>query len=196
MFHIIPKQVQDRMSYLEAIDAKDRVDGTERLKRLRQITPNTGKFIALLASIAPAGNLIEIGTSAGYSTLWISLACMEKETKITTFEILDEKYSIAQETFSAANVSSHVNLIKGDACKLLKDINDISFCFLDAGKEIYDKCYDIVIPKMVTGGILVADNAINKREILQPMLDKALNDQRVDALIVPIGKGELVCKKL
>ena len=121
---------------------------------------------------------------------------MEKGTKITTFEILDEKHSIAQETFSVAGVSSHVNLIKGDACKFLKDINDISFCFLDAEKEIYDKCYDIVIPKMVTGGILVADNAINHREALQPMLDKALNDQRVDALIVPIGKGELVCKKL
>jgi len=196
MFHIIPKQVQDRMSYLEAIDAKDRDDGTERLKRLRQITPDTGKFIALLASIAPAGNLIEIGTSAGYSALWISLACIEKETKITTFEILDEKYNLAQETFSAANVSNYINLIKGDACRLLKDIDDVSFCFLDAEKEIYDKLYDIVIPKMVTGGILVADNAINHRETLQPMLDKALDDERIDALIVPIGKGELVCRKL
>jgi len=49
---------------------------------------------------------------------------------------------------------------------------------------------------MVKGGILIADNAINHYETLKPMLDKALTDQRVDALIVPIGKGELLCKKL
>ena len=49
---------------------------------------------------------------------------------------------------------------------------------------------------MVTGGILVADNAINHAETLKPMLDKALSDRRVDALIAPIGKGELVCRKI
>lgn len=49
---------------------------------------------------------------------------------------------------------------------------------------------------MVTGGILVADNAINHRDKLQPMLTRSLNDERVDGLIVPIGKGELVCRKL
>ena len=49
---------------------------------------------------------------------------------------------------------------------------------------------------MVQGGILAADNAINHYEILKPMLDKALNDDRVDALVVPIGKGVLLCRKL
>jgi predicted O-methyltransferase YrrM len=48
---------------------------------------------------------------------------------------------------------------------------------------------------MVSGGILVADNALNHRTTLQPMLDRALHDERVDALVVPIGKGELVCRR-
>ena len=65
-----------------------------------------------------------------------------------------------------------------------------------AKKEVYEDCYDLVIPNMVYGGILVADNAINHYETLKPMLDKALNDDRVDALIVPIGKGVLLCRKL
>jgi hypothetical protein len=49
---------------------------------------------------------------------------------------------------------------------------------------------------MVSGGLLVADNAINHREILQPMIERSLVDERVDALVVPIGKGELVCRKI
>ena len=75
-------------------------------------------------------------------------------------------------------------------------MSNISFCFLDAEKEIYDKCYDLVIPRMRKGGILIADNAINHIEVLGPMLDKSLNDSRVDAMVVDIGKGELVCRKL
>jgi len=53
-----------------------------------------------------------------------------------------------------------------------------------------------VVPRLVRGGLLVADNAINYREALLPMLDRALADERLDALVVPIGKGELVCRKL
>jgi len=62
-------------------------------------------------------------------------------------------------------------------------------------EEVYGDCYDLVIPNMVSGGILVADNAINHVETLRPMLDRALSYERVDGLIVPIGKGELVCRK-
>lgn len=62
MLHDIPKTIIDRMRYLEAIDAKDRQDGTGRLQRLRQIPAETGKFIAMLAVNAPEGDYIEIGT--------------------------------------------------------------------------------------------------------------------------------------
>ena len=74
-------------------------------------------------------------------------------------------------------------------------LDNISFCFLDAEKELYADCYELVVPNLVPGGILVADNAISHAETLQPMLDRALSDERVDALIVPIGMGELVCRK-
>ena len=196
MFHNIPTAIIERMHYLEAIDAKDRQDGTFRLKRLRQIPAETGKFIAMLAASAPEGDYVEIGTSAGYSTLWLALACRTLGRKITTFEVLEEKAKLAEETFRLAGVEDVVELIRGDACEHLQNFNNISFCFLDAEKEIYGDCYDSVVPNMISGGILVADNAINHAETLKPMLDKALSDERIDALIVPIGKGELVCRKI
>jgi predicted O-methyltransferase YrrM len=184
------------MRTLEELDAKDRLDGTPRLQRLRQIPPETGKFLALLAAEAPEGPILEIGTSAGYSTLWLALAALTMGRKIVTFEVLPEKVKLAEETFRAAGVENTVELIAGEAREHLTHYDTIAFAFLDAEKEVYGDCYELVVPRLVTGGLLVADNAINHRETLAPMLERALNDERVDALIVPIGKGELVCRKV
>jgi predicted O-methyltransferase YrrM len=184
------------MQYLEQMDAKDREDGTQRLMRLRQIPPETGKFLALLAAGAPEGMYLEIGTSAGYSTLWLALACEALGRVITTLEFLPEKAALARETFHLTQLEKTVKLIEGDARLHLEQFDQIAFCFLDAEKEIYGECYEAVIPKLVKGGLLVADNAISHQETLRPMLERALADERVDSMIVPIGKGELVCRKV
>ncbi len=191
----MPRAIADRMAYLEKIDARDRTDGTTRLERLRQIPPQTGRFIALLAAAAPTGCCLEVGTSAGYSTLWLALACRARGGRVTTFEVIDEKVALARETFEAAGVGDVIDLVHGDALEHLPHCPDVSFCFLDAEKEIYGACYEAVVPNMTAGGILVADNAINHEATLRPMLRRALTDERVDAVVVPIGKGELVCRK-
>jgi predicted O-methyltransferase YrrM len=109
---------------------------------------------------------------------------------------LKEKSKLAEETFKETNMEDHIELILGDARDYISTYKNIAFCFLDAEKEVYDVCYDLIIPNMVKGGILIADNTINHYETLKPMIDKALADDRIDALIVPIGKGELLCRKL
>ena len=195
MFNPIPSDMAARMRTLEEIDQRDRNDGTERLQRLRQIPPETGRFLALLAACAPAGEIVEVGTSAGYSTLWLALACKQQNRMITTYEVLPEKINLAKETFQLAQVEESVHLVEGDAREFLPKLGPIAFCFLDAEKEVYAEIYEMVIPKLVQGGLLVADNAINHRETLQPMIKRALEDNRVDSLIVPIGKGELVCRR-
>ena len=195
MFNNIPAPVLERMQFLERVDSRDRSDGTPRLERLRQIPEETGRFIALLASMAPNGDILEIGTSGGYSTLWLALACRLVRRKVTTYEILDDKAELARETFALAEVGDVVELVHGNALDHLSGRSDVSFCFLDTEKEIYAACYEAVVPNLVPGGILVADNAIDHEANLRPMLDRALADERIDALIVPIGKGELVCRK-
>ena len=196
MFHDIPTAIEERMRYLVSMDEKDRLDGTPAARRLRQIPPETGKFIALLAATAPQGTYLEIGTSAGYSTLWLTLACRETGRKLATFEVLEEKIRLARETFKTAGIEETVELVVGDAREYLHNYKDISFCFLDADKEVYFDCYEKIVPDLVKGGLLVADNATTHKEVLTPMLDRALNDERVDALVVPIGSGLLVCRKL
>ena len=195
MFSEMSEKMKLRMAFLEDIDKKDRINGIERLKRLRQIPPETGKFISLIASNCPDGEFIEIGTSAGYSTMWLSLAAKERNVKIKTFELLKEKIKLAKETFKSANINNYVELIEGDAIKNLININNIAFCFLDCEKEIYEKCWDLISSKIVKNGILIADNTISHYEIIKPMIDKVLNNKNFDSLIVPIGNGELVCRR-
>ena len=195
VFHDIPAAVRDRMRQLEALDAVDRQDGTAHLERLRQIPPETGRFIALLAATAPEGTYAEIGTSAGYSTLWLALACRLRGRRLVTFEHSERKVALARETFRTAGVEDIVDLVPGDARAGLRKLHDVAFCFLDAEKEIYDECYEAVVSRMTTGGILVADNAISHRDVLGPMLDRALADPRADAVVVPVGNGLLVCRK-
>lgn len=196
MFRKIRPAIADRMRTLEELDARDRTDGTPRLQRLRQIPQETGRFLAILAAGAPEGSIIEVGTSAGYSTLWLALAAESLSRSVTTFEVLPGKVEIARETFRLAGVENFIELVADDARNHLDTIDQIAFCFLDAEKEVYADVYEMVIPRLVKGGLFAADNAINHRETLQPMLDRALSDERVDALIVPIGKGVLLCRKI
>jgi caffeoyl-CoA O-methyltransferase len=195
MFESISAPMANRMRELEAIDTRDRDDGTPRMKRLRQVPPETGRFIALMAAIAPSGRLLEIGTSAGYSTIWIALACRELGRTVTTFEVLPDKVALARETFRQAGVENVITLVPGDAREHLGAMQDIAFCFLDAEKEVYLECYELLVPRMVRGGLIVADNAIDHAEALASFLERALTDPRVDAMVAPVGKGELLVRK-
>ena len=195
MFADIPGPVRERMKYLEELDAKHRKEEMEGFKRLRQVPPQTGRFIALLCAAAPDGACIEIGTSGGYSGMWLSLACRATGKKLTTFELADAKIEIATETFKAAGVDDIVEIVAGDAREHLGRFEKIGFCFLDAEKDAYDECYELVVPNLVSGGILVADNVISHEDILKPWVEKILEDDRVDALVVPIGSGELLVRK-
>lgn len=196
MFQTIPASVQARMHYLEEIDARDRQDGTPRSQRLRQITPETGRLLALLAASAPEGELVEIGTSAGYSTLWLTLAARIRGQTICTFELDPEKARIARETFTLAEVESQVELRVEDARVGLKTLDQIGFCFMDLDKEYYQACYDIVVPRLVRGGFLLADNAISHVNELVSFLENVSGDTRVDSIVIPIGKGGLFCRRI
>ena len=195
MFHDVPPPIATRMAELERIDARDRRDGTPQSERLRQIPRTTAKLLALLAAGAPLGNFLEIGSSAGYSTLWLALAARAAGATITTFELLPAKAQLAQETFAQTGVTDVVRLVQGDARHHLPSYAKVAFCFLDAEKDVYGDCYEAVVPNLVRGGLLAADNALSHEEELRPFVQRAERDRRVDALVIPIDRGLLLCRK-
>ena len=195
MFSEITEELKERMLFLETTDQIDRTDGTSRDQRLKQITPDTGKFLSVLLVNAPAGEIIEIGTSAGYSTLWLAFAAKEAGRKVKTFEILSEKIALARETFRIAKLEDQIEIIHADFLKEAKNLGDIAFCFLDAEKEMYQSCFDAIAGKIVKNGLIVADNATDHYDVVRPMMEKALSDERFDCVTVPIGNGQFICRR-
>jgi predicted O-methyltransferase YrrM len=196
MFQAIPERIAKRMQYLERLDAEHRKHADmNHFDRLRQVPPATGKLLALLAVGAPAGIFLELGTSGGYSTLWLALAARESGRKIVTFEKSEAKLKLARETVKAAEVDGMVEIVPGDVLDHLAAYRDVAFAFLDVEKSIYLDCYETLVPNLVAGGLLVADNVISHRDDCAAMLKRALTDGRVDALIVPVGSGLLVARK-
>ncbi len=183
------------MLTLEQTDAQDRLDGTPRSQRLRQISQETGCFLAILCASTPPGIVLEVGTSAGYSALWLSLACQERADHLVTFETSSAKVALASQTFQSAGVAPKIDLIHADARRRLSAYNHIAFCFLDAEKEHYTDIYELVIPYLVSGGLLVADNIISHAEEMRSFIERAENDPRVDSLVLGVGKGLLLIRK-
>jgi caffeoyl-CoA O-methyltransferase len=195
MFHDIPDAVQARMAALKERGIQDRKDGTPRMQRLREVPLEVGRFLAILAAGSPAGRWVEIGTSAGYSTLWLALAARETGRRVTTFEILEWKVELARETFAVAEVEDVVELVHADVREGLAGVEGIAFAFLDSEKEDYLDLYELVVPKLVPGGLLVADNVADFHDEVQPMLDRAATDERVDAVVVPFLTGQLLARR-
>ncbi len=195
MFHDIPEPIRARMKELKELGTRQRADGTPRMQRLREVPEEVGRFLAILAAGAPDGRWVEIGTSAGYSTLWLALAAREAGRRVTTFEILDAKAALARETFAAAQVEDVVEFVHADVREGLAGVEGIAFAFLDSEKEDYAELYELVVPKLVPGGLLVADSVVDFRDEVQPMLDRAFADERVDAVVVPFLTGQLLARK-
>ena len=195
MFHNIDDKMRKRLAFMEVVDARDRVDGTPVAERLRQIPPETGKFLALMAACVPHGAFLEVGTSGGYSSLWLALACRQRGVQLISFEQSAYKVKLSEDTFRLAGVKDVVRLVHVDATQRLSQYREVAFCFVDIEKEHYQGCYDQVVPNLVPGGIFCADNAISHGEELAEFLETVSADERVDSLVVPIGKGVLVCRK-
>lgn len=197
MFQEIPKVILDRMQELEEVDTRDRQDGTPHLKRMRQIPPETGRVLAFLAASAPTdGAWLEIGTSAGYSAMWLSLAARYRSKTLITFELLPEKVELARETFKKAKLGGLVELKHGDARGHLSDYAEVAFCFVDCEKEMYLEIFERVSQNIIEDGLLIFDNVISHQEKLTDFLAVMASDTKFDQVTLPVGKGLLVCRKI
>ena len=185
------------MERLQERDARDRRDGTPQTKRLRAITPDVGQFLLTLALAVGARRIVEVGTSGGYSTLWLALAAQHNGGRVTTFEIDPAKVALAAITFSEAGVSDVVDLRTGDAAVGLGTFaGTVDLVFIDAEKQDYEKYLDLTVVALRPGGLLIADNLTSHASGLAGFRTRALAHERLSSVVVPIGNGELVGVRL
>lgn len=118
-----------------------------------------GRLLRILAESMNAQNIVELGTSNGYSTLWLALAMEKTEGKITTFEIDEAKIATAKANFSRAGVESRITINPGDAHDEVKKLKEpIDLLFLDADKEGYLDYLEKLLPHVRPGGLILSHN--------------------------------------
>ncbi|MFC1599874.1 O-methyltransferase [Patescibacteria group bacterium] len=153
----------------------------------------TGQFLYNLIVKNDYKKILEIGTSIGYSGLWFAKALRETGGKLYTVESNNERYEIARENFSEAEVLDIVKQLKGHAPDVpIPDMVD--FLFLDATKFEYKYYLSTYLFHMKKGGMIVADNAISHAEDMKVYIDMVNNSDQLETKLVELGTGLLVSK--
>ena len=193
----ISERVRLVMARLEEQDTRDRIDGTPQSRRLRAIRPEVGEFLLTLALGTKARTIVEVGTSGGYSTLWLASAAERNGGRVTTFDIDPAKNHLARQAFSEAGLSDWIDARIEDGLAGLQSFSEnADLVFIDAEKEDYEKFLEPAIQALRPGGCLVADNLLSHEEDLAGFRGAALAHAALSGLVVPIGRGELVAVKL
>lgn len=194
-FDTFSSSIQNILIKLEEQDRKEREEGLDRAKRLRQIPRETGEFLYqfLIIFVPQFPHFIglEIGTSGGYSTLWQSMALVTcGKGKFTSLEHDPKKYQIARKNIQNTVASEYVALVQADAMEYIKKCQKrINYVFLDAEKEDYIDFYELLVNRLPSGAVLIADNVISHEIDLNDFLNRVQNDRRVLTTILPVGKG-------
>ncbi len=133
-----------------------------------------GKALRLLAEVAGAKNVVEIGTSTGYSSLWFCLALQKTGGHLTTFEIDRQRAAMAQEHFKEAGVEKMVTIVEGDAHEQVTKLKaPIDVAFIDADKEGYVDYLNKLLPLMRPGGLILAHNIDVVRDYVKAVTTRA-----------------------
>ena len=167
-----------------------------------------GRILKMLCCLANAHNILEIGTFSGYSALSMAEALtpdpITGKAELHTIEIFDELEDFITDMFSRSQHRDKLHLHIGDALDIIPTLpNTWDVCFIDADKRIYSQYYELILPRMRKGGLIIADNTLwdgkvidgNPKESdlqtrgLQAFNDMIARDSRVEKVILPMRDG-------
>ncbi len=188
MFSEISPAMQQVMRAMEEQLARDQ-------RSLRSVDSDVARVLSMLALAAPAGAFLELGSSGGYSSIWLSIAAKLKGVKLTTVDLDEKKVALARQNVANAGAADLVEVHHGDAFDFAGRTEPLAFCFSDIEPpELNAKIYELVVPRLVPGGWLVVDNVTSPRHQKQ-FIERAYSDPRVDCVLLPFPKGDMICRK-
>ncbi len=179
---------------LEEFGANNDAAITERPRRMLNITRDTGEFLSVLVQATNARRVLEIGTSNGYSTLWLAQAALAVGGHVTTVELSDLKLELAAENFRRSGLSYEITQVHRDAGEFLKAVSDSSYdlVFLDSERSEYPAWLPDVKRVLREGGLLVVDNATSHADEMAPFVELVSADGCFTCCTVPVGNGEFL----
>jgi len=182
---------------LERVGAANDGATAERSRRMLNITRDTGEFLSVLVRATLARRVLEIGTSNGYSTLWLAEAARAIGGAITTVEFSAYKVGLASANFARSVLAPYITLVHDDAARLLQrsEQSAFDFIFLDSERSEYPGWWQQLRRVLRPGGLLVVDNAISHVEQLAPFVGLVNADPLFATSLVPVGNGEFLAVK-
>ena len=185
------------MAELERFGESNDAVTAERPRRMLNITRDTGEFLSVLVRAMFARQVLEIGTSNGYSTLWLAEAATDIGGSVTSVEFSEFKVKLASDNFARSGLSSVISLIHDDAGRVLERAAPHSFdlVFLDSERPEYPGLWSNLRRVLRPGGLLVVDNAISHPEQMAPFVALVKADAEFKTSLVPVGNGEFLAVK-
>ncbi|WP_136064005.1 O-methyltransferase [Modicisalibacter radicis] len=193
----MPSSLEALKAELEHFGRENDGSHSERSRRMLNITRDTGEFLSVLVRATAARHILEIGTSNGYSTLWLAEAARATGGKVTTVEASHYKAGLASETFSRSGLEEHITLVHDDAQAVLVQAAEASVdvLFLDSERSRYPGWWGQIRRVLRPGGLLIVDNAVSHQEEMAPFAALLESDGKFTISLVPVGNGELLAVK-
>jgi predicted O-methyltransferase YrrM len=187
---MLDDRVRAVLDRLEREDAEERERGLPAQERSRAVARSTGQF--LFALVAPQWDceVLEIGASRGYSSLWLGAGVRDLGGHLTSLESDPRKIEAWRRNIAAAGLEEWVDLIEGAASETIPAIDDVfDIVFLDAEKEDYEELFQHARTKLEPGALVVADNVLSHEEVLGAYVKARQSDPSLESVTLPLDRG-------
>jgi len=186
---VLDDRVRAVLSRLAAEDVDERARGLPQELRARAVSPTTGQFLFALVAPQNACEVLEIGGSRGYSTIWLAAGARILGGRVVSLEHDPAKCEAWRRNIDEAGLGEWAELVEGDAKENLPSIEDVfDVVFVDAEKEDYERYFELSRPKLEPGGLVVADN-VDTSPVVKEYAAARQSDPTLVSVTVPIGNG-------
>ena len=187
---MLDERVRAVLARLEAEDADERARGLAPKQRGRAVAPTTGRFLFALVAPQTDCEVLEIGGSRGYSTVWLAAGVRYLGGRVLSLESDPARCEAWRRNISDAALDGWAELVEGDAYDTLPALDDVfDVCFLDAEKEDYERLFGLARTKLEPGAVVVADNVLSHAETLGAYSAARQSDPSLESVTVPLDRG-------
>ena len=187
---MLDARIREVLARLEREDAEEREQGVERELRARQVARTTGQFLFALVAPQTDCEVLEVGGSRGYSTIWLGAGVRYLGGRVLSLESDPRKIEAWSRNVADAGLAEWVDLVEGDAYETLPAIDDVfDVVFLDAEKEDYERLFELARGKLEPGALVVADNVLSHADTLGAYSRARQSDPTLESVTVPLDRG-------
>jgi predicted O-methyltransferase YrrM len=187
---MLDEAVRAVLARLEAEDAGERERGLPPSERSRQVATTTGRFLFSLVAPQTDCEVLEIGGSRGYSSVWLAAGVRHLGGRVTSVEHDPPKVEAWRRNIAEAGLEEWAELLEGDAKEVVPAIPDVfDMVFLDAEKDDYEELFRLARTKLEPGALVVADNVLSHQETLGAYSAARQADPSLESVTVPLDRG-------